>query len=191
MPSQLQSAQTTLNKSTVWWLVLAFPEQRILFVISLPAWFHKPTTGWLSVHKGLILINSALILFVEEDVIRLQPVPVCHFALREDVPHLRLASESVLYIVDHAKLCEKCNEKEGGVEDKEKDPVGPTQVEPAQWDNDEGQDQRQTQRSYKNPRQQTLHFKLGRRKRQKIMFTGSKTIAVSTTTMSLYLWPHL
>lgn len=142
-------------------------------------------------HKVLILINSALILFVEEDVIRLQPVPVCHFALWEHVLHLRLASESVLYIVDHAKLCEKCNDKERGVEDEEKDPVGPTQVEPAQWDNDEGQDQRQTQRSYKNPRQQTLRFKLGRRKRQKIMFTGSKTIAVSTTTMSLYLWPHL
>ena len=49
-----------------------------------------------------------------------------------------------LYNLDLAKLCEKCNEKENGVEDEEKDPIGPTQVEPAQWNNNEGQDQRQT-----------------------------------------------
>lgn len=115
---------------------------------------------------------------MQKDVSHLQLVPACRFALWEHVPHLRPASRSVLFKVDCAKLCEKCNEKEDAVEDEEKDPVGPTQVEPAQWDNDEGQGQRQTQRPCKNPRQQTLQFKLRRRRRQKIMFLGS-----------LHLWP--
>ncbi len=90
-------------------------------------------------------------------------VPVCHFALRagetspiSDWPQ----RESHLYNVYLAKLCEQRNKKEGEVEDEEEEPVGPTQVEPAQRNNDEGQDQRQTQRSCKNPCQQTLRFKL-------------------------------
>lgn len=80
-------------------------------------------------------------------------VPVCHFALQEDVPQFRLTSVLGLYNADFAKLCEQRDEKEDGVEDKKKDPVGPAQVEPAQWNNDKRQDQRQTQRSCKNPRQ--------------------------------------
>lgn len=67
-------------------------------------------------------------------------VPVCHFVYQEDVLHFRLTSESHLYTVDLAKLCEQCDDKEGGVEEEEKDPVGTTQVEPAQWNDDEGQD---------------------------------------------------
>lgn len=94
-----------------------------------------------------------------------------------DVPHSRLASESHLYDVYRAKLCEQRDDKEDDVEDEEKDPVCLTQVEPAQRDNDEGQDQRQTQRSCKNPRQQTLRFKLRRQRRRCIMFTGSKTVS--------------
>lgn len=63
---------------------------------------------------------------------------------------------SCVYNVDLAELSKQCDDKEDGIEQEEKDPVGPTQVEAAQWNNDEGQDQRQTQRSNKNPRQQTL-----------------------------------
>lgn len=87
-------------------------------------------------------------------------VPVCHFAYREDVPRSRLTSESHLYTVDLSKLCEQRDDKEDDVEEEEKDPVGPTQVEAAQWNDDERQDQRQTQSSCENPRQQTLQFKL-------------------------------
>lgn len=87
-------------------------------------------------------------------------------------------SVSGLPNVDLAKLCEHCNDKEDGIEDEEKDPVGPTQVEAAHRNNDEGQNQRQTQRYCENPRQQSLWFKLRRRKRQRsIMFMGSKTVS--------------
>ena len=58
--------------------------------------------------------------------------------------------------MDFSKLCEKCNDKKGGVKDEEEDPVWPAQLEPAQRNSDEGQDQRQSQRSHKNPRQQAL-----------------------------------
>lgn len=81
-------------------------------------------------------------------------VPVHHY--KWDVPCFRLASESDLLHVDLAKLCEQCNDKKDGVEDEEEDPVRPTQVELAKRNDDEGQDHRQTQRSCKNPRQQTL-----------------------------------
>lgn len=117
---------------------------------------------------------------MQKDVSCLQLVPACHLALREHVPHLRLASQSVLFKVDCAKLCEKCNEKEDAVEDEEKDPVGLTQVEPAQWDDDEGQGQRQAQRPCKNPRQQTLQFKLRSRRRQRITFPGLKRLFLCT-----------
>lgn len=49
--------------------------------------------------------------------------------------------------VDLPKFCEQCDKKEGSVEDEEKDPVAPVQVEAAQWDGDEGQHQRQSQSS--------------------------------------------
>lgn len=66
--------------------------------------------------------------------------------------------------VDLPKFCEQCDKKEGGIEDEEKDPVAPIQVEAAQWDGDEGQHQRQSQSSCEDPRQQALCFKLWRRK---------------------------
>lgn len=92
-------------------------------------------------------------------------------------------AKSHLSYVELAKLSEKCNQKEGAVEDEEKDPVGPSHMEAVQWDRDEGQDQGQTQRSREDPHQQTLHFKLTRNKRrQNIMFKCSKTAAALTTT---------
>lgn len=97
---------------------------------------------------------------------------------------LHYGRQSLLVEVDCAKLREKRNEKEDAVEDEEKDPVGPTQVEPAQRDNDEGQGQRQTQRPCENPRQQTLQFKLRRRRRQKITFLGLKRLVLCTFTKS-------
>lgn len=116
------------------------------------------------------------------------PVPVCHFVLLEDIAGLKASD---LYTVDRAELCEQRDDEEYGVEDEEKDPVGPTQVEPAQWNNDEGQDQRQTQRSCEDPRQQTLNFKLRRRERDKkrcIMFTDSKTVScICDFYISLYV----
>lgn len=85
--------------------------------------------------------------------------------------------------MDLAKLCEKCNEKEGEVEDEEKDPVGPSHMEATQWDCDERQDQGQTQWSGKNPNQQAVHFKLRRNKtRQNIMFECFKTTALTGRT---------
>lgn len=88
------------------------------------------------------------------------PSAACYIFLKA-AAHLGLNSESV---VDFPKLREKCNEQKGDVEDEEKDPVAPAYMEPPQWDSDEGQDQRQTQRSHKNPRQQSLYFKLRMRK---------------------------
>lgn len=62
--------------------------------------------------------------------------------------------------MDLPELCEKCDEKKGGVEDEEEDAVAPTQVEAAQWDGDEGQHQRQAQSSCEDPRQQALCLEL-------------------------------
>lgn len=70
--------------------------------------------------------------------------------------------------MDLSQLCEQCNEKENAVEEEEKDPVDTIHLELAQRNNDEGQHQRQTQRSCKNPRQQAVYFKLRRRKRHKM-----------------------
>lgn len=55
--------------------------------------------------------------------------------------------------MDETKLCEQCDEKEDGVEDDEEDSVASIQVESAQRNNDEGKNQRQTQRSCEDPRQ--------------------------------------
>lgn len=63
-------------------------------------------------------------------------------------------------VVDLPKFCEKCDKKEGGVEDEEEHPVPLAQVEAAQRDGDERQDQRQSQSSCEDPRQQALRFKL-------------------------------
>lgn len=62
--------------------------------------------------------------------------------------------------MDLPKFCEECDKKKGTVEDEEKDPVSPTQVEAAQWDGDEGQDQRQAQSSREDPRQHALCLEL-------------------------------
>lgn len=70
--------------------------------------------------------------------------------------------------MDLSQLCEQCNEKENAVEEEEKDPVDAIHLELAQRNNDEGQHQRQTQRSCENPRQQAVYFKLRRRKRHKM-----------------------
>lgn len=53
--------------------------------------------------------------------------------------------------VDYMKLCEKCDDEEDDVEDEEKYPIFPTQVEPIQGNEDKRQDQGQTQRSRKDP----------------------------------------
>lgn len=62
--------------------------------------------------------------------------------------------------MDLPKFCEKCNKKKSTIEDEEKDPVSPTQVEAAQRDGDEGEHQRQAQGSCEDPRQQALYFEL-------------------------------
>lgn len=61
--------------------------------------------------------------------------------LAERHPSLQTGFGSYLYHVDLSKLCEQCNDKKGDVEEEEEDPVRSTKVEPAQRDNDEGQDQ--------------------------------------------------
>lgn len=64
---------------------------------------------------------------IEEDKFSLQPPSMCN----------RVASlikgtwQSQLSHVDLAKLCEKCDEKEGEVENEEKDPVGSGHMETA------------------------------------------------------------
>lgn len=62
--------------------------------------------------------------------------------------------------MDLPKFCEKCDKKKDTVEEEEKDPISPTQVEVSQWDDDEGQHQRESQGSCEDPRQQALCFEL-------------------------------
>lgn len=81
----------------------------------------------------------------------------------------RPAAASGLRNTNLAKLCKKCNDKEDDIEDEEKDAIGPTQVEAAEWNDDKGQDQRQTQRSCKNPCQQTFWFNLRRNKNKGLL----------------------
>jgi len=94
---------------------------------------------------------SALILRAEKDIQlhSLQPLIQCSSLFRLFQTGCRSAVRSGVYL---AKLCEKCNDKEDDIEDEEKDPIGPTQVEVPERDHDKRQDQRQTQRSCENPR---------------------------------------
>lgn len=76
------------------------------------------------------------------------------------MPFISDRPQSGLCSVNLSKFCKQGNDKKDSIEEDEKAPIRPTQVEPAQWNDDEGQNQRQTQRSHQNPRQQTLVFKL-------------------------------
>lgn len=72
-------------------------------------------------------------------------LPVCHSSSWQDVLQCHTGLSVRSHKVDYAKLCEHCNDEKGHIKDEEKDPIASVQVEPAQRNNDKGQNQGQTQ----------------------------------------------
>lgn len=79
--------------------------------------------------------------------------------------------------MDYVKLGQKSDDEEDDIEHEEKDPVFPTQVEPIQGNDDKRQDQGQTQSSCKDPRQQSLCFKLRKIKQTSINIIQLETVS--------------